>query len=338
MPSTHVESQQVRAGAPATPQRHCRKKRSQLNGIRCRGKVVKTLNFLTVTQSDTFLKLLHFLLKTHTLLHLILSVTTLLLHPHANTQDGAEHREKGVTNLLHNRDHRRRHNNRTHRHRKIELWRIRNILACRRLHLIRGAQCALTRRTVKRRSTRRTHIRGATGARRSLLLRRRLQSQHTITNMDSGALRNSQTLLRDFLTVHKTTVRRTRISDTNLLSIRRLIMNHLQVQMLPRRARRGQHNVGVRGTARHQRTRRRDRARQSNRRTAAQADAPALHQGRVGERCPRDAHTFHRLDLRQGGGCRHRAVIAIQRLVCRQGGTTGCLNEISDGRLRLPGV
>ena len=233
MPSTHMESQQVRAGAPAAPQRHCRKKRPQLNGIRCRGKVVKTLNFLMVTQSDTFLEFLHFLLKTRTLLHLILSVTTLLLHPHANTQNGAEHREKGVTNLLHNGDHCRRHNNRAHRHSDIELWRIRNILTCRSLHLIRGAQRTLTRRTVKRCSTRRAHIRGAAGARRSLLLRCRLQSQNTITNMDRGALRNSQTLLRDFLTVHKTTVRRTRVSDAHLLSVCRLIMNHLQVQMLP---------------------------------------------------------------------------------------------------------
>ena len=250
MPSAHMESQQVGAGAPATPQRHRGKKRPQLNGIRCRGKVVKTLNFLTVTQSDTFLKLLHFLLKTHTLLHLILSVTTLLLHPHADTQDGAEHREKGVTNLLHNGDHCRRHNNRAYRHRNIELRRVRNVFAGRRLHLLRGAQRTLTWRTVKRRGARCAHIRGATGARCGLFLRSRPQGQNAIANMNRGALRNSQTFLGDFLTVHKTTVRRTRVSDAHLLSIRRLIMNHLQVQMFPRCARRGQHNIGVRGTTR----------------------------------------------------------------------------------------
>ena len=298
MPSTYVESQQVGAGAPATPQRHRGKKRPQLNGIRCRGKVTKTLNLLTVAQSDTFLKLFHFLLKTHTLLHLVLGVTTFLLHPHADTQDGAEHREKGVTNLLHNGDHCRRHNKRAYRHCNIELRRVRNILAGGRLYFFRSAQRTLTRRTVKRRGARCAHIRGATGARCGLLLRSRPQSQNAITNVDRGALRNSQTLLRDFLTVHKTTVRRTRVSDAHLLSVCRLIMNHLQVQMLPRRARRGQHNVGVRGTTRHQRTRRGDRARQGNRRTTAQAHAPALHQGRVGERCPRDAHTLHRLDFR----------------------------------------
>ena len=225
-------------------------------------------------------------------------MTTFLLHPHADTQDGAEHREKSITNLLHNGDHCRRHNKRAYRHRNIELRRVRNILAGGRLHFLRGAQRTLTRRTVKRRCARCAHIRGATGARCGLLLRSRPQSQNAITNMDRGALRNSQTLIRDFLTVHKTTVRRTRVSDAHLLSVCRLIMNHLQVQMLPRRARRGQHNIGVRGTTRHQRTRRRDRARQGNRRTAAQADAPALHQGRVGERCPRDAHTLHRLNFR----------------------------------------
>ena len=56
MPSTYVESQQVRAGAPATPQRHRGKKRPRLNGIRCRGKVTRRSTSHTVAQSDTFLK------------------------------------------------------------------------------------------------------------------------------------------------------------------------------------------------------------------------------------------------------------------------------------------